>query len=181
MLFINFHAGIDGKTSQTLMSVLAEQVNKGEKEVCLLLSSPGGTTNDGVTLFNYIRSLPVRTIMFNIGIVDSIANVVFLAGTERYAVPNSSFLFHGVGFDIPQQTRFEEKQIKERLLSLERDQKLITEIIVENSKLDLDRVKEMFLEAKTLTPVEAKTVNIIQDVKPLIIPIGAKILSLVFQ
>jgi ATP-dependent Clp protease protease subunit len=181
MLFINFHAGIDGKTSQTLMGVLAEQVNKGEKEVCLMLSSAGGATNSGITLFNYIKSLPIKTIMFNIGIVDSIANVVFLAGAERYAVPNSSFLFHGVGLNITQQARFEEKQIKESLLSIERDQNLITDIIVANSKLDLNRVKDMFLEAKTLTPEEAKTVNIIKDVKPLVIPEGAKILSLIFQ
>ncbi len=181
MLFINFHAGIDGKTSQTLMSVLAEQVNIGEKEVCLMLSSPGGATNSGITLFNYIKSLPIKTITFNIGIVDSIANIVLLAGTERYAVPNSSFLFHGVALNILQQARFDEKQIKEGLLSIERDQKLITDIIVANSKLDSDKVKEMFLEAKTLTPIEAKTANIINDVKPLVIPQGAKILPLVFQ
>jgi len=64
---------------------------------------------DGVTLYNFIRSLPVKTIMHNIGIIDSIANVVFLAANERYANPSSSFLFHGVGFDVNQPARLEEK------------------------------------------------------------------------
>ena len=34
--------------------------------------------------------------MHNIGSIDSIANVIFLAGQKRYAAPNSSFLFHGI-------------------------------------------------------------------------------------
>ena len=67
---------------------------------------------DGVTLYNYIKSLSVKVVMHNVGLVNSIANVIFLAGNERYAVPHSSFLFHGVGFDIPQPTRLEEKEFK---------------------------------------------------------------------
>jgi ATP-dependent protease ClpP protease subunit len=162
------------------MACLADQINQGEKEIYILLSSSGGMVAAGVTLHNYIRSLPVKVIMHNIGLVDSVANVVFLAGSERYAVPHSSFLFHGVGFDITQQTRFEEKQLKERILSIDRDQGLIGEIIAENSKLSLDQVKKMFLEAKTLTPTEAKSVDLIQAIKEARIPSGAKVVSFVF-
>jgi len=180
MIYINFAAGIDPKTSQNLMACLAEQINKGEWEIYVLFSSGGGSVYSGVTLHNYLRSLPIKLIMHNIGVVDSIANVVFLAGSERYAVPNSSFLFHGVGFDIIQPTRFEEKQVKDRLLSIERDQNLISEIIAENSQLSLEKTREMFLETKTLTPEEAKTAGIIQDIREAKIPKGTNIISFVF-
>jgi ATP-dependent Clp protease protease subunit len=180
MIFINFNAPIVEKTSQALMAFLAEQNRKGESEVYVLLSSGGGMVQSGVTLYNFIMSLPVKVVMHNIGIVDSIANVLFLAGIERYAVPHSSFLFHGVGFDITQPTRFEEKQVKERLLSIERDQQLIGEIIAENSKLDLNKIKEMFLEAQTLTPEQAKEVDIIQGIREIKIPAGANVQSFVF-
>ncbi len=103
MSYINFSAPIDMKTAQVLMGVLSDQVNKGEKEICLLFSSPGGQVNPGVTLYNFLKSLPVKIITHNIGVVDSIGNIVLLGGAKRYAAPNSSFLFHGVGFETLQQ------------------------------------------------------------------------------
>jgi len=179
MLYLNFNAPITDKTVQSLMAFLAEQSCKGEKEIQILFSSPGGQVRSGLTLYNFIMSLPIKVTMHNIGLVDSIGNVVFLAGIERYAVQHSSFLFHGIGFDITQATRFEQKQVKERLLAIEREQGLISEIIAENSKLTLDEIKEMFLEAKTLTPQQAKEVGIIQEVKEIKIPAGANLQSLV--
>ena len=92
------------------MKCPSDLINSGENEIYVLLSSPGGSVASGVALYNYITSLPARVIIPNIGIVDSVANLVFLAGTKRYAAPNSSFLFHGVGFDIRQATRFEMKE-----------------------------------------------------------------------
>jgi ATP-dependent Clp protease protease subunit len=181
MIYVNFSAPIDMKTAQLLMGLLSDQVNKGEKEICLLFSSPGGQVNPGVTLYNFLKALPVKIITHNIGVVDSIGNVVFLAGAERYAAPNSSFLFHGVGFDISQPIRFEEKQLKERLLGIERDQKLIGDIIVQNTLLSIENVREMFLEAKTLTPEEAKNAGLVKEIRPAKVPSGAKIATLVFQ
>jgi ATP-dependent protease ClpP protease subunit len=180
MIFLNFNTPIVEKSAHALMAFLAEQTRKGENEVYILLSSSGGLVPSGVTLYNFIMSLPIKIVMHNIGIVDSIANIVFLAGIERYAVPHSSFLFHGVGFEISQPTRFEEKQVKERLLSIERDQRLIGQIIAENSKLDLNKIKDMFLEAQTLTPEQAKEVDIIQDIREVKVPAGANIQSFVF-
>ena len=49
-----------------------------------------------------------------------------------------------------------EKQLKEVLLSIERSQLLISQIISQNTSITVEELKEMFLEAKTLTPVAAK-------------------------
>ena len=180
MIYINFSAQIIPKTSQALMNCLADLISKGEKEIYILLSSSGGSVNDGVTLHNYIRSLPAKIIMHNIGMVNSIANVVFLAGSVRYAVPHSSFLFHGVGFNTSQPTRFEEKQVRERLMSIQKDQEIISEIIAARTKLSKAEVGKMFLETQTKTPSEAETRGIIDDIKEAKIPDGAKIISFVF-
>ena len=110
-LFISFSAEVNQDTAENLMGVFAQRLNQGTKDFYLLLSSPGGNVINGVTIYNFLKSLPINLTTHNIGIVDSIANVVFLAGKTRYAVKNSSFLFHGVGFDV-NQARFEEKNIK---------------------------------------------------------------------
>lgn len=180
MVYFNFSAEISQHTSEALMSVLTDCVNKREKEIYILLSSPGGSTKDGITLYNYLKSLPVKVIMHNIGIIDSIANVIFLAGDERYAAPNSSFLFHGVGFNIGQPTRLQEKDLKEKIKIIERDQKLISGIITERTKLSLEDVRKMFLEAETKTPEEAKEGGFIHEIKEAEIPEGTKVFSFTF-
>jgi ATP-dependent Clp protease protease subunit len=180
MIYINFSAEINPNTSEALMNFLADQINKGEKEFYILLSSVGGSVKDGVTLYNYLRSLPARIIMHNIGMVDSISNVIFLAADERYAVPYSSFLFHGVGFDIPQATRIEEKELKEKIKIIERDQTLVSEVIAERTNQPKEDVRKLFLEAQTKTPEEAKKMNLIQEIKEAKIPEGAKVFSFVF-
>ncbi len=42
--------------------------------------------------------------------------MILLAGEKRYACKHSSFMFHGVGFDIMgQNMRFEQKLLRQRL------------------------------------------------------------------
>lgn len=180
MIYINFSAEINPHTAEALMNFLADQINRGEKEFYILLSSLGGSVKDGVTVYNYIKSLPAKVVMHNIGLVNSIANVIFLAGNERYAVPHSSFLFHGVGFDILQPSRLEEKELKEKIKIIERDQTLMSEIIAERTKFPVEEIRKLFLEAQTKTPEKAKEIGLIQEVKDVKIPEGAKVFSFIF-
>ena len=69
-----------------------QKINERKDFFYILFSSPGGNVSNGITIYNFLRALPVRMIIHNIGIVDSIANVIFLGIDERYAVPHSSFL-----------------------------------------------------------------------------------------
>ncbi len=178
MIYVKFSSPITPQTSQILMNFLSEQINKGQKEFYFLISSPGGSVNDGVMLHNFIRALPAKIIMHNIGIIDSIANVIFLAANERYANSNSSFLFHGVGFDIIQPERMDEKNLREKIAIIERDQKSIADIIAERTQLKEQEIIEMFFKAKTKSANEAKEAGIIQDIKLAIIPEGSQIISL---
>jgi len=181
MIYINFSAEINPHTSEALMNFLADQANKGQKEFYVLLSSGGGSVKDGVTLYNYIQALPAKFIMHNIGVVNSVANVIFLAADERYAVPSSSFLFHGVGFDILQPARLELKDIRERMTTIEKDQKLISDIILKRTKIKETELKEMFLEAAVKSPEQAKNLGLIQEIKESKIPEGTQVFSFVFQ
>ena len=178
MIYVKFSSPINPQTSQILMNFLTDQIDRGEKEFYFLISSLGGSVNDGVVLHNFIRALPAKIIMHNIGIIDSIANVVFLSSDERYCNSNSSFLFHGVGFDIVQPQRLEGKELREKLAIIERDQKSIANIISERTKLKEEEIIEMFLRTKTKNAEEAKKVGIIQDIKSADIPEGSRIVAL---
>jgi ATP-dependent protease ClpP protease subunit len=178
MIYVKFSSPINPQTAQNLMTFLSNQINVGQKEFYFLISSPGGSVNDGIVLYNFIKALPAKIIMHNIGIIDSIANVIFLAADERYSSPNASFLFHGVGFDIVQPIRMDEKDLREKLLIIERDQKSISDIISGRTQLKEKEVEEMFFRAKTKNPTEAKEIGIITDIKEAQIPEGSQIISL---
>lgn len=114
--------------------------------------------------------------------MDSIGNAIFLAGEQRYACKNSSFMFHGVGFDTQgQKIRLERKLLRERLQSIEADQRKIGGIISERTKMTMKEVEESFLEQVTRDPDEALGRGIIHEVREVEIPKGAPIRQLVFK
>ena len=80
--YISFSAEISPQTTETLIAVLAEQVNRKVDEVYLMLSTPGGSVMHGLNLYNVLRALPLKLIIHNVGNVDSIGNAIFLAGVE---------------------------------------------------------------------------------------------------
>ena len=133
-VYISFTSMVNPHTAQVLMGALTNAVNDRHTKIHLLLSSPGGQVADGITLYNFIRALPVPVHTYNIGAVNSIANVVFQAGDKRIAATNSSFMFHGVGFDI-QNARMELTHLIEKISQLTKDENLISTIMVERTGL----------------------------------------------
>jgi ATP-dependent protease ClpP protease subunit len=78
-------------------------------------AAPSGRVMNGINIYNVLRGLPAKVVFHNVGNVDSIGNVLFLAGDERYACPHSTFMFHGVGFDPTPGVRVEQKTAQEML------------------------------------------------------------------
>jgi hypothetical protein len=90
-------------------------------------------------------------------------------------------MFHGVGFDVPQGARFEEKLLRERLGSLLNDQKRIGSIIQERTKIDQAEIEGLFREAQTKDAAFARDKGIVDEIRDIQIPPGAPIFTLVFQ
>lgn len=180
-IYVSFSAEINPSTTESLIALLSQQINMGIQEVYILLSTPGGSVMNGLNLYNILRSLPIKLITHNVGNVDSIGNAIFLAGQERYACPHSTFMFHGVGFDIPGQIRLEEKLLRERLQAILADQNRIGSIIGERTRLKNRQIKNLFKEARTKDANYARSVGIVNDIREATIPAGAPIFSLVFN
>jgi ATP-dependent Clp protease protease subunit len=179
--YLSFSAEVSQKTTEALLGVCAQYSNKGIDKLYLLLSSPGGNVMNGLTIYNLLRGLPYEIVTHNVGQVNSIANVVFLAGDERYASPDSTFMFHGVGFNVPGNTRFEEKKLRERLQSVQSDQDRIASIIINRSDISEEEADTLFLEAQTKDPKFALDRRLIHDIREVEIPRGAPFNQLVFE
>jgi ATP-dependent Clp protease, protease subunit len=181
-VYISFSAEINAHTTETLIATASNITNQHVKKIYLLISSPGGSVMHGMNLYNVLRALPIELTTHNVGNVDSIGNVVFLAGEKRYACPHSTFMFHGVGFDLAgQMVRFEEKLLSERLENVRADQKRIGSVIEERTKLPREQIERLFLEAQTKDATFAIGCGIVNEVRDVQIPPGSPIVSLVFQ
>jgi ATP-dependent protease ClpP protease subunit len=181
IVYVSFSAEINPNTTETLIATVSNISNKGVKNIYLMISTPGGAVMNGMNLYNVLRGLPIHLITHNVGNVDSIGNAVFLAGKERFACAHSTFMFHGVGFDLNGQFRLEEKMLKEHLASIEVEHKRIGAVIEERTNLDQGAISKLFLEAQTKDATFALGCGIVQEIKEVNIPAGATVVPLVFQ
>ncbi|MEM7412928.1 MAG: ATP-dependent Clp protease proteolytic subunit [Myxococcota bacterium] len=181
--YVSFSAEVVPHTIESLLALCADLVNKHQPdEIYLALNTPGGQVACGIGAYNMLRALPVKIITHNVGAVDSIGNVIFLAGDQRYCCSNAGFMFHGVGFDINgQNLRLERKLLGERLDALQADERKIASIISDRTEMTDDQVEESFLNQVTRDPDFAKSNGIVHEVRDLDIPKGAPIYQLVFQ
>jgi ATP-dependent Clp protease protease subunit len=181
-VYVIFSAEITQQTTESLMAVMANCATQGVQHVYLVLSTPGGDVNHGITLYNALRGMPFELSVHNVGNVDSIGNVIFLAGSARYATKHSTFMFHGVGFSYQNQTiRFEEKNVREMITNIESNHDRIGSILEERTQLTNPVIKELFREAQTKDATYAIGCGIVQEIRDLQIPTGSTVISLVFQ
>lgn len=177
--YISFHAPINDHTAQHLLGATFNQLQHGATEIVYMISTPGGSVSSGITIYNAIKGLPVLVTMHNIGNIDSIGNSIFLAGTKRYACPHSTFMFHGVGFDVGNQ-RLERKNLEEYLSGLRSDEARIGSIIADETSLKSEEINSLFIQASTKDANFALECGIIHEIRPLALPQGAPVLQLVF-
>ena len=178
--FVNFHAAITVHTAQNFMTALAQKVMTGTDHFYVLLSTPGGEVQSGITIYNFLRALPVRLTMHNTGNVDSVGNAIFLAANERLSCAHSTFMFHGVGLPVTN-AMIEEKRSREILHSILADQVRIADIIVERTNINTRRARQLFREAKTKDADQALAAGIIQRVADPQIHAGSDVISFVFN
>lgn len=180
-VYISLTNNINTHSCQTLLSTIMNirLQNSKLKEVHLLLSTNGGNVNDGIAIFNILRSLPLIVHTYNVGKIDSIGNVVFLAGEKRYTLTTASFMLHGVSCNFTSPVSLNEKTLLERLESIRNDQNLISEIVSSRCSLEAGDINSMFLGDTIIEASRAKELNIVHEIISKIeIPVDSTIIQL---
>jgi len=180
-VYVSFSAEINPNTAESLIATMADIANKGVRKVTLCLSTPGGGVPKGITIYNTLVAMPFKLVTHNVGNVDSVGNVVFLAGEERFACPHSTFMFHGVAWPASDGEQLTRGVLKERTEGLLADEKRIGSIIKERTKIAAGDVDALFNEAKTKDAADAVSGGIVHEIKDVQVPPGTPIFALVFQ
>jgi ATP-dependent Clp protease, protease subunit len=69
-VYLTFCSAIDQASVGRLLLALDVATQRNAQEVHLLFQSTGGTVGDGVCLYNFLRTLPVKLTLYNVGSVN---------------------------------------------------------------------------------------------------------------
>jgi ATP-dependent Clp protease, protease subunit len=108
----------------------------------VLFSSEGGDTREGLSLYNFFRSLPRPVHMHASGHVESMGVPVFLSGTTRTCSPISRFYFHPFAWSFDSSQRLDAlDDVGERM---QNDVLSARRIVSERANLPEDLVETLY-------------------------------------
>lgn len=180
-VYINFFDGIDPTKVNKFIQFTTEVINQhNPTELYFFIASMGGDVDSGFVLYNFLISLQgkLTITMHNTGTVDSIANVIFVAGQNRYAAPNSSFLFHGVLMNM--QGGVSRTILKETLSRLEGMENRIAHTVSKHSKLTEEELTSLFHQGEGKDVNFALSKEIIHKIIAPSVPPGSIHLAMTF-
>jgi ATP-dependent Clp protease protease subunit len=154
----------------------SQMMSDGIATAHLLLHSHGGYISDGICLYNFLSASPVRFVMYNAGVVASIAVTVFLAGRERYASETARFMLHRSHASPPSGIGAEELAIVVEGL---RADDARTEAIMRRflrltpEQLEVHRHDDLHLSAR-----DAIGVGLVQEVRDFAPAAGARLINI---
>lgn len=173
MVYITFSAEITAQSSEKFINILIECIKSGVKDVYLLLFSAGGAVPNTVGLYNLLRGLPLKLTTHNIGNVDSAANILYLAGSPRYASETARFMLHNLSLSFNTGCTFKSEDMRDNLNRILSDHGRFLAIVCDRTGIVPDECEAMFSQADALTARHALDRGFADDIREPRIPEGS--------
>lgn len=171
---IHYTGPINSATCGNLINTCAKATQQGADLIQLNIATMGGECSYGFTLYNFLRALPVPVHTHNLGTVESMGNILFLAGSHRTACAFSKFLFHPFHWTL--HGAVDHARMAEYAMSLDYDLRLYVQIVAERTQgasEGLDIARYLMAYPRILGPQEALASGMIHAVDELPIPADA--------
>lgn len=157
---IHFSGPITPASVEVLRNAILDAItNKGAKDIQILMSSEGGDLNSGFTAYNYIRAFArtANVSVVNMGTIESIAVMPFLAADDRMSVKHARFLLHNFTWTFPH-APIDINRVYENVQSLDYDVERYVRIFEErtaNAKTPIDVRAHLLGRAVIINPESA--------------------------
>lgn len=175
--FLTYFGPIRLPLTNALRASLCVMVNEGAQKITILFASEGGSTDDGIALYTYLRALPVELTMHAVGMVSSIAVPIFLAAPSerRFASANARFFFHDYTWTF-NATTVTGPVLAESSILLATALDWSREIVQAETKLTDERLQDLklFQQPVVIPPSLAAEIGLIREVAEPAVPAGAQ-------
>ncbi len=150
--YIVFAGIVEVGFSTRLFNAINTAGSRGATKIIILLSSLGGNIQEGFTLASTIQNSTLPIAIHANNNIDSIANVIYMSAKVRTAESYAKFYLHGAATPA---ASFDEKGLREQMLSLRTENARIAQFISENSELNFKKVQAMMKAGTTMTAQQA--------------------------
>jgi ATP-dependent protease ClpP protease subunit len=140
----------------------------------LEIASGGGDIIASFAGYNTLVNLPVTVTTHNAGAVDSSALMLFLAGEKRTASRMSRFFFHQIQWSFSAQGSLTAGMIEDAGKWLSAYEDLMAECIADETNISKDDAMKMMREGTSVSPEEAETLGLIDEIKASPVPATAR-------
>ncbi len=175
---IRFYSPVTEQSVSQLLTAVDQKLKTGTQRFVLLISSPGGSVFAGLSAYAYLKGIPAEIITHNFGEVDSIATVIYCAGSKRYSVPQGRFLMHGVAINFAPNIPFDEGAINEQLKLMQQQVNSIASVIAETVKKPAADVQNLISQHTVYSATEAQQFGLVQDIRSKLYEEGADVISI---
>lgn len=130
----------ESMVTATLRSIIALN-NISSDPITIHLFTDGGSMPEGFAIYDILRASKAPIIMRAAGIIASMGIVIFLAGTERYALENTRFMIHSMSDTRPEG----DQKLKDGLIDLNEANKandMMFDIIFKHTKISPKSLKQ---------------------------------------
>lgn len=163
---INFTGPINASTCGQLIDKASLALQEDASSLVVNLATMGGECSYGFTIYNFLLSLPIPVHTHNLGTVESMGNIVFLAGERRTACAHSKFLFHPFHWHL--NGSVDHSRMSEYAMSLDYDLHLYARIVAERTlgaEESLETEKYLTAAPRILDPQQALKCGIIHAIE----------------
>lgn len=130
----------------------------------LLLTSAGGSMRAATDLYHALRAMPYEIVSWNMGIVGSAANIVYLAGSVRVTVPEGRFLLHPASKSFAPTEKLREDDLEKALNVVREQQDIFRNIVTRETGMSEEDFLRLREKETLIGPDEAVRLGLTHEI-----------------
>lgn len=161
---ISFNGSVNEENVRAFITEIKNLVDKNPDATSLTIyiSSPGGSVDIAVELFNFLKLLDCKVRTVNISYVNSAAIIIFAAGKERISLSYSSFYIHSITKNL--NGNFTADDLLREATEMSTNTDKVATILAGISNKHKSYWKRLMRKGCLLTSQKAKEVGLINDI-----------------
>lgn len=165
---------VDIESAEGVLTAARTAVATGVQTFVLCMASLGGHPGRAQSIGTLLAGMPFTFVTFNVGMVASAANTIYLMGEQRRAIPSATFSFHPATGGASQASPDE---LEEQAQSLRLADEAEAQLIKERTGKTIKAARALSAERRQFNAREALSFGIVTEVCPFVIPPGAMLLN----
>lgn len=176
IVYGTFAGGIDQQSLPRFFNTFANAIQGGVETAHLLLQSSGGNVGDGISLYNYLRALPIELHIYNTGCVQSIAVLPYLAARRRIVSKSGTFLIHKAHYSPPPYSNL--SKLKSVIDSLLIDDQRIEAILKSHTQIPAEEWAAHASQDVTFDAQQAINFSVADEIGEFVVPPGNQVFNI---